>query len=276
MTEFSWKGALSNATTMPVWIYRLVVLSGLIIITLLFTTVDNGFCTSTAAISVGKDESYSCVEYWINRYQGLIGGILALLGAGLAFYAVRTQIDQTERLSGIAISRKGDAITAVAPFALSAMVDYSAQCMDIITESRLQVLAGLTHPIMTVPNIPLDLILIIKDYIEYGDQQHTKSAANVLYTIQIQQSRIHSLQEKIAPGGIGLFDDIELQDAMFDALDLHAQVSILFRPTRRDYSMRIFEIDNMYNDLRVRGLEIDEWPRLKFKIEAFGRSQAKK
>lgn len=37
-------------------------------------------------------EANGCVEFWFNRYQSLIGGILALIGAALTVWIVRVQI----------------------------------------------------------------------------------------------------------------------------------------------------------------------------------------
>ena len=41
---------------------------------------------------------FGWLEFWLNRYQTLIGGFVALGGAFLAFQAVRGQIAQLDRL----------------------------------------------------------------------------------------------------------------------------------------------------------------------------------
>lgn len=74
--------------------------SGLSLLWLVGTDV----CTSQGqAMEVSK--AANCIEFWVNRYQGLIGGVLALIGAGLTVVVVRqqimTQIDSAARTARI-------------------------------------------------------------------------------------------------------------------------------------------------------------------------------
>jgi hypothetical protein len=53
---------------------------------------------ATARQAAGK-AWIGCVEFWIERYQGLFGGLLALIGAGVTVFAMRWQTNETHRRS---------------------------------------------------------------------------------------------------------------------------------------------------------------------------------
>jgi hypothetical protein len=42
--------------------------------------------------ALAKKGAFTCFEFWLNRYQTLLAGMIALFAAGLAFYAVRKQV----------------------------------------------------------------------------------------------------------------------------------------------------------------------------------------
>src|SRR4051794_35525172 len=73
-----------------------------------------------------------CWEFWLNRYQTLIVGVVAFVGAFLTVQAVRAQIQQADRLEDERRERESYAARATLPLALSAITGYAEGCMHEI------------------------------------------------------------------------------------------------------------------------------------------------
>ena len=69
-----------------------------ILVTVLLMRAELGACTAT--FGFGKDEiqAANCFEFWLNRYQTMISGLLALSAAVVAYLAAKLQIRHAERL----------------------------------------------------------------------------------------------------------------------------------------------------------------------------------
>ena len=67
-----------------------------ILVAALVMGAEPGACTAT--FGFGKDEiqAANCFEFWLNRYQTMVSGLLALSAAVVAYSAARAQIRHAE------------------------------------------------------------------------------------------------------------------------------------------------------------------------------------
>ena len=81
---------------------------------------------------------FGWAEFWLNRYQTLIGGGAALYAAWYAGRWVRRQIQHAREVEADRLARESYAARAVLPLALSSVSNYASDC--------LRALRGLTSP----------------------------------------------------------------------------------------------------------------------------------
>ena len=252
-----------------------LLISSVTILLFLFTvSIIHGdfYCTESAIEAIKKMEAMNCFEYWFNRYQTFLGGILTIVGAGLAFWAVRSQIAQTERLTTLSRTKKERAMTAFSSFALDGISDYAAECVNTFKIIRQEKQRDKNPIEFVAPPLPDHNIAALRDCIEFGNSDYALAIAHLIRTIQIQHSRLGLVQQQIAVYPLlseqlgGEDFDAVLENAMFDALNIHAQASSLFESIRQGYIERTTEISYMYNDAALLEVNLDEWPQARARM----------
>jgi hypothetical protein len=121
---------------------------------------------------------------WIYHFQSLIGGLLALVAAGISVIFIRQQIAQTETLHQFDLQRRHNAVKAVMPLALSLVKNW----LQTIENTRLQYLDDeyityrlhtaqehhnitygdgvVVHSFFTIAAVPQDAITIFREFVE--------------------------------------------------------------------------------------------------------------
>jgi hypothetical protein len=251
-----------------VFTYRLIAVLVFLAIIVIFAFADQGYCTTTAAIAVGKDEAHSCFEYWLNRYQSLIGGMLALFGAYLAFSAVQKQIRQTEQHANDRRERESDAARAVLQMALSDLEAYAGECITSLRDLRANTpISGSPWPIPDFPDFPRGTIDALQDVVRNCDRKEADELADLIFNAQVQQSRLRSFKQDISGATYVSMIDRSIQDRALDAGDLYARITRLFDFARRSYDRYLVSADDVAGALRLFYIEVEGWPLLRVDLE---------
>lgn len=242
--------------------------ASIIALAIFFSAVDDGYCSTTAAVAVGKDEAYSCIEYWLNRYQSLIGGFLALAGAYLALWGVRSQIRQTENYNLDREERESDASRAILQLSLREITKYAESCIDFITalpgeneESEYDINA------VTVPRFPEQCISILQDVVRHCNRKEADEIGDLIFHAQVQMSRLDDVIDNIRNETASAFSPNWLGQNLLDAADLYARAERLFEFARRSYNRHLVSAKEVEKALKIKGVELDNWPQIVLQLK---------
>jgi hypothetical protein len=203
-----------------------------IVIVWAWSTAKSGLCDLAFQTASQEQTSVpSCLEFWLNRYQTLITGFIALAAAIMTVVMVRQQIRQVDHLEDERRRRESYAARAVLPLALSQISEYakkSIECwkdFDPDTQNLSDV---------SVPELPEGLVEPLRDCIRYSEQHQAKQIADLLHWLQVQSSRQRSLRSELEHKSLNLIISMHhIDSAIIDAADLYALASRLFDYGRR-------------------------------------------
>jgi len=189
---------------------------------------------STFTIAVG---GYSPnVVSFLDKWQTLITGALAVFGAWLTVGAVREQIKSSEAVEERRRLQEVYAARAVLPASLSLLTEYAQSCMRLMEQLVDDGSLCRRPPGYLVPSIPSEALEAIRNCIRFADPARAKEMADLLHWLQIQNSRICALgfRSNDYPDA----SPYEIYRRILDAAELHARTSALF-----DYGRRLDEGD---------------------------------
>jgi hypothetical protein len=207
----------------------------------------------------------------IDRYQTLIAGLLALLGAWWTVRRLSEQIRQTAIIETDRRERRNLAARTVMPAALSALVDYATACLKFLEQFGRDEYGLVTPPPgISPPSVPSEAMLTLRECIQFGDYAVAEIIADMISKIQIQQARLVDILRFAAePGGIITQENINTYTV--DALEVIARASKLFPYARRDLNAEPLTpptTDDIRRAARLRGIDeqregvyarIDRW-----------------
>ena len=128
--------------------------------------------------------SWQCFFDWLDKWQTLVSGSLALLAAslaaGLLYWQIRVQLKQIkdfERISNDAIKRRGFSLRVRMSFALDSICVYAKDCFNWAWEHP-----GYVRRMDKKPLFPQEAIDIIASNIEFADN----NTARYLATLSLQ------------------------------------------------------------------------------------------
>ncbi len=254
--------------------YRLVVATSLVGLLILFSSIDNGICTTTAAISVGKDEAYSCFEYWTNRYQSLIGAIATLVAAYFAYRAVRRQIDQNERHAHDRVVRDADAAKAVLPLSLTAVCDYAVECMQQLAAAATPADAQMPWPPHELPTFPSAVISPLEAGVRHADRVQAKMISDLILTAQIQSSRLKKLSMIMNATYGASYRNYNIENGIYDAAALYARAAALFDFARDGYMRLDTTAVELKSGLMNASIQVENFPHLEWRLKRLEEEQA--
>lgn len=211
-----------------------------------------GACTATFGFGKDETQAANCFEFWLNRYQTMVSGILALSAAVVAYLAARAQIRHAENLIEKRRQTEAYAARATIPLALSEVCDYAGACFDIF-KSRLPNYKDRSP--LDLPTFPSSAVKPLQDCIRFSDKDQAKKIADLLSNLQIFHSRV---------SGKSRWRKAMLYERILDAVILIIRASELF-----DYGRRIEEgwmkrpdPARIGRELRMNGFSSDQHPML--------------
>lgn len=176
-----------------------------------------------------------------------------------SFFAVWPQwrIDQREILQR---RRKSIAARAVMPAALAQICQYAEKCTEKLKElytadGTARVLAG-SFP---VPDFPTDSIGILKECVEYAEENDARRIADCIRKLQIHHSRISRLLQRstLQPLIPHVFDN-----SIVDTIDLHAYCSSLYAYARieKQYELSIKDDELILSSCVACNIYTEDYP----------------
>jgi hypothetical protein len=188
---------------------------------------------------------FECIEFWLNRYQTLVAGIAAFVGAWLTVRTVRNQIEQAERIEGERARRESDAARAVLPLALDTLCNYAHAAIKTLEAHGPR--SGLPSP--HVPSFPEEVIGPLQAGVRFLERDRADELADLIAAMQVFRARVG--QQGIVPSS--------LQQSMVYAADLHARAARLFEFARsHDLAFRAPAAD-VRHSLKLAGVDLKRW-----------------
>lgn len=243
--------------------FRLGVIISLIALLIVFASADNGYCGLEAEPAVTARKALNCAEYWLNRYQSLLGALATLAAAFLAFYAVQRQIAQNDRLDLERRAREAEAARAVLPLTLSMISTYAMKCIEIMRDEIPHGPPLTTPRSIEFPSFPDDVVRTLQDNIRHEQPGTARQIADLIKNAQIQNSRLSQLHLDLPTINTNDYKMLRLQQGLFDACSLYARASQLFDHARGDFSRFGISFTEFYNAAAIGGLDLNALPILK-------------
>ncbi|MBO6676007.1 MAG: hypothetical protein JJ908_13120 [Rhizobiales bacterium] len=128
------------------------------------------------------DEFWCNVDWFVHRYQTLIGALIALGAAILTIRVMRDQARQDQRRHMAEVARKRKAARARMPDALSELTSYQHEVAEFLVGSKETV---------TSPDIAIQTL---KGVIEFIDDEASARVFELVSFYQVHQARLSSGQ----------------------------------------------------------------------------------
>lgn len=190
---------------------------------------------------------FGCAEFWLNRYQTLIGALATLAAAAVAYWVVRLQIDHARSHEAERRERADFAARAALPMALSKIVEHAGGCIRIARDQRG---SGASAPFSPPP---LEVIpVLLQAAVEVIDTRRRAEIADLIASIQIFAARTRD-------------DDsasMMLDNQIFDAADLYQRASRLFEFGRVSMDPHLVTGDDIRKALLFQHVDMEEWELL--------------
>jgi hypothetical protein len=228
------------------------------------------FCSENAAKALHSSETGNCLEFWLNRYQTLIGAIVALIAAVIGFKAIRHQTEQTNRIEENKLKRANLAARSTMPLALNSICEYAEACVQVFEADRTARAhaGGTASPPPNLPVFPQGAIEPLRRAVEFSQLNEATAVADILATAQVFLARTRDSRWARRPSS-------ELQDRMLDALDLYTRASNLFEYAREGIMDRNrVTSESIRTALHLFRINIAEWPLLQTRLRLMEESEA--
>ncbi len=131
----------------------------------------------------------NCFEFWMNRYQTMVSGILALSAAGAAYWVARAQIRHAESLEEKRRQAEEFAARAGLSLPLDELCEYAKNCVQ---QFRTQLRNSAPQPRLQLPHFPQGAVEPLKNCIRFTDYDQAIKIYEVLSFLQILKARISS------------------------------------------------------------------------------------
>ena len=175
----------------------------------------------------------------VSEFQTLIAGVIALVAAYLTVRTMRQQIRQSDDHAADIRRRKSKAARAAMPGALSALCDHAEASAYVAVRLRRAVdgneigrrASEETHSISALV-IPQGAITILRECIEFSDDEPAESISELIRTLQIQYARLRGIaadcRGENSGSSIVVTTLLNADQNIFDATNLYALTESLF------------------------------------------------
>jgi hypothetical protein len=161
-------------------------------------------------------------EQWLGFVGNIVGALVTLLAAGLAWFAVQRQINAQADIANKARKRMEFAARGILPLSLSALYLYAERCIETLDTLPDPVPRGTE---LQLPELPVQDVQEIRDALEHMEETSALGLVNTLQFLQIQHARIRPFKQKAFDGSLMQY---EIQRRLIDALDLAALIDRSF------------------------------------------------
>jgi hypothetical protein len=173
---------------------------------------------------------------WLDHWQTLVSGVLAILAAFAGAMLLRKQIAQTEGHERDRLRRRSNAVRATLPLTLSGFGAFAKSAVIELKNAQLLLPAnhiGVLPPGFNPPVPPSELVNDLKEMIESTDDEAVISAmSEIVSEVQTLYSRMSSLNDPIQMAYI-VGSSLTMDQYIVQAARLYAIVEGLFDFARR-------------------------------------------
>ncbi len=170
----------------------------------------------------------NCFEFWVNRYQSLGSGILALSAAAVAYWAANAQIRHAERLEEKRRQAEEFAARAGLSFALNDILSYTNSCLEKC--KSIYFTEGISSKSELIfPSLPPSSIESLKKCIQFSSEQNQQKIQNLVSFLQIIEARLADLNISVV---LTQEDELNLCRKIIDLLTIRYFASSLFEYAR--------------------------------------------
>jgi len=167
-----------------------------ILVALVVMWADIGSCKATYGFGKKDIQAANCFEFWLNRYQTMISGLLALSAAGVALWAAKLQIGHAESLAEKKRQAEELAARAGLSFTLDEILSYTKTCLEKCTNIYLAE-GVLIQSDLSFPILPQSSIESLKKCIQSCGEENQQKIQNIVSWLQIVQTRLATLHISI-------------------------------------------------------------------------------
>jgi hypothetical protein len=210
---------------------------------------------------------------FIFDWQQLLAGLVALIAAGVGWLAIDRQVKQADRLEQERMGAKRAGARAALPAALDAICDYARECAESLAlmfpSSGDEGLPQGTR--WEGRRLPMEMFLDIRALIETLPLRDGASFAELLSKIQVQSSRLNSIQPSRLPNRVGVIVRSNLEQYIVDSADIYARSEAFFpyaRGESEDVPHQSPTRDNILSALRRMG-SMDSLPRIEERVDRY-------
>ena len=136
---------------------------------------------------IKDSNAFVCFEFWLNRYQTMLSGLLALIAGSFAYFAARSQIKSAESLEENRRQAEEVAARARLSLALSDITSFAEKSLEIL-KTHLE-----NHDEKTLdllPNFPASTIAPLQNCIRFASKDKAKSISNLISLLQVFKARL--------------------------------------------------------------------------------------
>jgi len=184
---------------------------------------------------------------FLERWQTLIGSLIAILAAVIGAYYVQQQIWLAKAQEQERIDRRYDASRAILSLTLSSVILYARACTNYLKPILVQSAGGAIPttaiPTSEPPQIPPETVTQLRDMIEAAPKAVRIDLSRLLTNIQIEDARLADLPEGIVnPSRIVTKSNIE--SYILGAAEIYAICEQFFQFARREVDKPSINLTN--------------------------------
>jgi len=205
---------------------------------------------------ISHAQSANCFEFWLNRYQTLIGGILTLIAGSFAYVAAQNQIKHAESLEEKRRHAEENAARVRLALTLSDISEYSTECAR---RFKLRLQNPNDIMLLRLPSFPQSVVESLERCIRFAHFDNEAELKNMLHWLQIFKARVSH-----RGGWDGHNYDYNVNDGILDAAKTIVFVNDLFAYAREGTApwTKTPEPQAMERCLRSLGFNDKEHPQL--------------
>lgn len=204
---------------------------------------------------------------WLDHWQTLVSGVLAIVAAVGGAALVFRQIAQADKHERDRLRRRSNAVRATLPLTLSGLVSFVSEALKKLIDVRKNLPdhhVGPLPPGFDPPAPPSDLVESLKDMIEATDDETIVSIISLIVAeVQTLTSRMNSLNDPVRmSNAVGV--DINVEEYIIQAAILNSIIEGLFDFARRKKSTGPSSVswDRVYSVLIFMHVDEVEFPKL--------------
>jgi len=174
-----------------------------------------------------------CFPHFLDKWQTLAAGVLALLGAWLTVTKIQKQINQIDKWETARRIREERAAKAVLPLALSELTQYSLDCIIFLVPfvpggGQARVVTQGLEP----PKRPDGIVGMLQAVARSDDESVSRNVMTLLSKLQVQNARIKGLVWRSLRNQPPSMSMTEALDSIYDSADLYAHTAKMFSYAR--------------------------------------------